>query len=399
MTWGERFQTATAPGPNQITPGAVVMAADGAGNIIHSEARGVTSVEPDRARPMTVDTPLWVASCTKLLTTIATLQMVEQGKLRLDMEVNDLLPEVGALQILTGFGPNKQPQLRKPAAPITVHHLLTQQSGMTYDFLDARLRKWRELRGEEMLDWEWPVHERCTTPLVYEPGQGWAYSVSIDWAGKLVERLNGNCRLGDYMRKHIFEPLGMTMVTFRPLEHDQLRAQLPDATERSSTGKLVPTQPYFRGPNQDPGDDLGGGGLYCTPAEFLKVLVSLLADDEKLLRSTTVKKMFTPQLKDPRALLAVTRDPELGPMVRAGVASEDWQYGYGGTLHTADVPGVCRRGTLSWQGMPNCYWWIDRASATCGLYMSQLMPAGDGPSMDLAIDFRREIFRRANASI
>ncbi|KAL4970923.1 serine hydrolase domain-containing protein [Aspergillus stella-maris] len=394
MTWTERFDAATAPGPGQITPGAVVMAAEASGRIIHSEARGFTSTEPHNARPMTVDTPLWIASCTKLLTTIAALQQVEQGRVDLDAEVGGVLPEVQALPILTGWDEHSQPQLKNPSKRITLRHLLTQQSGMTYDFLNHDIRRWREANGQELLDWDWPIEERCATPLVYEPGEGWSYSVSVDWAGKMIERMNGNMRLGEYMRKNIFKPLGMTMVTFRPLEHDEVRSQLSPATERTAPGVFVPAKPYFCGVNQDPVDDLGGGGIYCTPAEYLKVLVSLLKNDGKILNPKIRDTMFQPQLEDPRHLLETAEDPELGPMVRAGVDSKDWQYGFGGTLQTRDVAGTCRKGTLSWQGLPNCYWWIDPATGTCGLYMSQLMPAGDPESMKLAIDFRREIFSR-----
>ncbi len=245
-------------------------------------------------------------------------------------------------------------------------------------------------------------------PLLFEPGDGWAYGCSIDWAGKMVERVTG-VRLGEYMKEHIYEPLGMTSTGFRLAENDILSSRLCATTARSPTGGFVPAAPY---PNQNPADDLGGGGLYSSVPDYMQVLISLLGNDGKLLKPDTVQLMFTPQLPDDKYLTAAATHPLAGPMFRSGVDSQDWNWGLGGILNTADVEGVCRKGTMSWGGLPNLFWvrspctlfgmipeidlriqWIDPSLGTCGMYASQLLPPGDATSVGLAVDFRKYVYK------
>jgi len=225
-------------------------------------------------------------------------------------------------------------------------------------------------------------------PLLYEPGDGWAYSCAIDWAGQMVERVNGGMRLGDYMKKHIWDPLGMTSTGFRPAENETIRRHLCGTTARTPTGELVSVAPY---PAPNPMDDLGGGGLYSSANDYVKVLISLLKNDGTLVQPKTVETMFKPQLADDKHLVAVVTPPE-GAMFRSGVESQAWNFGLGGILNMEDVDGICKKGTMTWGGLPNLFWWIDPAAETCGMYASQLLPPGDAASMALALDFRRSIY-------
>lgn len=87
-----------------------------------------------------------MASCTKLLTTVAALQCVEQGKLKLDEDIGTVLPEWKSPNILTGFKDSGEPQFSKATKRITLRHLLSHSSGMAYDFASPNLKKW--------LDWK-----------------------------------------------------------------------------------------------------------------------------------------------------------------------------------------------------------------------------------------------------
>lgn len=118
------------------------------GKIFHLAAKGQTSVDPKTARPLTTDTTFWIASCTKLLTTVAALQCVERGQLSLDEDVSSILPEWSAPDILIGFDDAGQPRLAKATKKITLRLLLTHSSGMGYDFLSPDLKRWREAQGE-----------------------------------------------------------------------------------------------------------------------------------------------------------------------------------------------------------------------------------------------------------
>ncbi|ETI27066.1 hypothetical protein G647_09748 [Cladophialophora carrionii CBS 160.54] len=393
MAWEEEFESATKPGPGRRIVGAVVIAADASGNIVHHDAKGFTSVDPETAKPMSEDTTFWIASCTKLLTTICALQNVEQGKLVLDDDVSEILPEWKSPDILTGWD-HGQPQFRKATKKITLRQLLTHSSGMGYDFLSPELAKWREWRGEAVRPGGGEITKQYFAPLLYEPGENWAYSVSIDWAGKMVERVNGGISLGEYMQQNIFDPLGMTSTGFRPERNENISRNLCPTTKRTPEGDLVPTEPYAI---QNPKDDLGGGGLYSAAPDYVRVLISLLRNDGKLLRSETVKSMFTPQLSDDSHLRATVGEPLAGPMFRGAVDSPAWNFGLGGILNMEDVDGVCKKGTLTWGGLPNLFWWIDPAAGNCGIYASQIIPPGDAESMALAVAYRRDIFAKSIA--
>ncbi|KAL6242228.1 hypothetical protein RBB50_010776 [Rhinocladiella similis] len=394
MGFSETLQAAVAARTDQKIPGAVVMAADASGKIIYSQAEGQTSVDPENAKPMSIDTTFWIASCTKLATSIAALQAVEKGLLDLDADISNILPEWKEPEILTGFSSAGQPQLKKATKMITLRQLLTHSSGMGYDFLSPELAKWRQFKGQPIGASGEPITERQFMPLIYEPGEGWSYSVAIDWIGKMIERVNGGIRLGDYLKLHIWKPLGMTSTGFRVAENNQISSNLCPTTQRKSTGELVPSAPYN---HPDPVDDLGGGGLYSSAGDYIKMLISLLKNDGTLLKPETVKMMFEPQLADPKPLLAHTQDPNAGAMFRNGVDSASWNFGLGGILTTADVPDVCRKGTLSWGGLPNLFWWIDPVAGNCGIYASQLLPPGDPTSIALSVEFRKEVYAHSKS--
>lgn len=168
----------------------------------------------------------------------------------------------------------------------------------------------------------------------------------------MIERVNGGIRLGEYFKKHIFEPLGMTSTGFRPSENESIRENLSATTARTPTGELVGANAF---PPANPKDDLGGGGLYTAPKDYIKVLIALLKNEGTLLKRETVDMMFAPQLPDSKYLEAVVNSQN-GAMYRSGVDSKLWNFGFGGILNMEDVEGVCKQGTMTWGGLPNLFW-------------------------------------------
>jgi CubicO group peptidase (beta-lactamase class C family) len=131
-------------------------------------------------------------------------------------------------------------------------------------------------------------------PLLYELGTKWLYSTSMDWAGKLVERITG-VTLEEYMKKNIRAPLGITDITFWPDTNPTLKAGKADMTVRNTPeGEIV----HDGGPQLYNGaeDCFGGHGPWASMPNYLKILQSTLQDDEKLLKKETSKIMFEPQL-------------------------------------------------------------------------------------------------------
>jgi len=140
-----------------------------------------------------------IASMTKPVTSVAVMQLVEAGKVKLDEPAATYLPELAAVQVLEGGA------LRAPKGPITVRQLLTHTSGFGYEFLNADLHDYAA-KGK--------IPSAFTggdgfmkAPLVFDPGARWEYGINTDWLGRLVEKVSGQT-LEAYFRQHVFAPLG-----------------------------------------------------------------------------------------------------------------------------------------------------------------------------------------------
>lgn len=345
---------------------------------------------------------MWIASCTKLVTTVAALQCVERGLFALDSsaDVDRLLPEWRDSQILTGFQEGK-PILQDAKEKITLRMLLTHTSGLAYDFHPA-LFAWRQSRGEGPQAMRGPIAESFTHPLIFEPGMGFAYGPGLDLAGLMVARVN-NCTLEQYMRRHLFDVLGMHDTSFRPLEHNNMAARLMPLVTRTSpdqslSDNIDPSSPFKVLP-LGPTDEFGGAGLFSTAEDYLELLKSLLHDDGKLLSPDMVNLMFTESISASsrnslHELLSVPASAAHlipGEHVVGSEGSGEWSIGLGGLLGLTDKAGVLKSPWLQGGGAPNLKWWIDRRGGTCGVFATQLSPPGEAKHQILTHRFQAEM--------
>lgn len=168
MAMEQTFESAWAA---HDIPGIVLLATSRDGTIQYTGTFGNLSVADNNSGPITPDAPMWIASCTKLVTTIAALQCVERGLLTLDADVTPIIPELADIDILTGFDASGKPTYIRAQNKITLRMLLTHSSGLAYDLFNPMIQKWRRSRGE-------PIGHGTTTlkrylgPLLYEPGTG-----------------------------------------------------------------------------------------------------------------------------------------------------------------------------------------------------------------------------------
>ncbi|KAK5944279.1 hypothetical protein PMZ80_003560 [Knufia obscura] len=366
---------ATALEKKEIAGGAVI-AVDREGKELIRHAFGKTSLEED-ARPFDFDTTFWIASSTKLLTSISALQCVEKGLLKLDEDISVVLPEWQDPQIITGFDDAGKAQLTPAKETITLRRLLTHSSGMAYYFMNPLVTQWRDSQKLPVGTGEMSEFKN---PLIFEPGSSWSYGVSIDWAGALLEKVTG-MKLGEYMQKHIFEPLGMTHTTFQAENNEAMMSRMVGRVGRNPVGELIKEE-SGQHPVKNNKDDHGGSGLYSCAQDYIKVLTSLLLDDGKLLKGDMYKELFRGQLEHPEAFTAAVTDPIFGQFFAPafGASRGDdtkWDYALGGAIVDKEVPGQAAKGTLFWSGLPNNYWFVDRENGVCGYYASWLLPAGD----------------------
>ncbi len=339
---------------------AGVITRDGARLTAVAGARGVGDTSP-----VTDDTLFWIASCTKAITSVAALQLVERGLLRLDASVGDILPSLAAPRILTGFSDAGEPILKAAKTPITLRRLLTHTSGLGYDFCCEDLAKYLSVTGVRLMG---PADPEI--PVMFEPGAGWLYGIGIDWAGRLVEAASGQA-LDAYFAEHIFAPLGMTDTTFFP--NAGQRSRQATVHQKLSDGSFaaipfgMPNEPHFM---------MGGGGLYSAAADYLKFLGAIVAGGAPLLKPETFAMMMANQVGDFDAGALKTTQPTLSLDFKPlpGVTR---RWGLAGLLNTDAVPEGRSAGSLAWGGLANCYYWADPAAGAAGIVLAQLFPFGD----------------------
>jgi len=383
----ELLEAAVAAG---TVPGVVTVTA-GRDGVLHESTAGRLSVDGDT--PVGPDTMFRIASMTKAITTVAALQLVEQGRLELDQPVASVAGAFGELQVLDGFE-GIEPRLRAPASQATIRQLMSHTAGLGYRFINEDLTRCQELTGlPDLLTGE--KKGLLGMPLASDPGTRWEYGMSVDWLGQVVEAVTGQ-GLDEVLTEHVLAPLGMIDTSFAPT--DEQRARLMPIHARTPDGGLAATElGWPPAPEFWP----GGHGLYGTAGDYLRFLRALLAggelDGARILAPETVELMFKPQLGD-LALPDIIRtaDPELTNDIQALPVRQTW--GLGLQLVLEDLPGMRRAGTGNWAGLCNSYYWIDRASGVTGAIFTQLLPFFDARIVELAGGFEQEVYAAVGAA-
>ena len=326
------------------------------------------------------------------MTAVSALQCVEKGLLGLDDPIDTVLPEFRDPRILTGFDEAEKPIL-KPASKLpTLRHLLTHSSGIGYSGMDPLLVKWWAQQGNQPDMVNTSIKYSYTFPLIFEPGQGWSYGAGLDWAGQMVERVNDGIRLGEYMKKNIWDELGMKSTTFRPtLDPEIMKRACAKPWRNAETGILEPDQTGIFPIEHEPTDDYGGNGSYTSAEDYIQVLKSLLTNDGTLLKPETRDLLLKPSLgSEAKAMLREQYSGPFGPFLTYGFPNPgedgiEYEYALGGSVivNEEGMKGRADKGMISWGGFPNSYWFIDDKRGVAGVYAAHVYPPGDKPTQNL----------------
>jgi methyl acetate hydrolase len=364
-------------------PGVVALAAT-ANGIVYEGIFGQRRLH--EAPAMTRDTVFRIASMVKLITSVAALQLVEQEKLSLDAPVPDIDPALGSPQVLDGFDARGIPQLRAPHRPISLRHLLTHTSGLSYRLWDAKAARYGK-----SLDLLAPEERSRAprTPLMFDPGERWQYGPSIDWVGRIVESISGE-PLDAYFRKHILDPLGMndTAVVISP----QQRLREASVHRRGPNGSLAP-QPLERQSERQ--SFSGGGGIYSSGPDYLTLIRMLLQggalDGVRILRPDTVALMGQNQIGKIEAGVLKTTTPALSNNVDffPGISLK---WGLGHMINMQPIPDGRSAGSMTWGGLLNTYYWIDPGRRIAAVFMTQVLPFADKRALQIYRQFERGVY-------
>jgi CubicO group peptidase (beta-lactamase class C family) len=351
---------------NQVAGVVALVLRDG--KVVYERAVGWADRENDRR--MQVDTIFRIASQTKAITSVATLILMEEGKLSLNDPVSRYLPSFK--QTTVAVTKDGQTEVVPARRPITVRQLLTHTAGISYGIAPSVADRYAAASLGPAAGFGWYTADKeepiCTTmerlgalPFSAQPGEAWVYGYNTDILGCIVERASGMA-LDAFIRTRITEPLGMRdTVFFLPSEH---RTRLAAVYTRDADGKVARAAEgargqghYVDGPRQS---FSGGAGLLSTARDYARFLEMIRQDGElegkRILSPRTVALMRTNQV---------------------GTLHSDTGLGFGLGFETTDkfgASGLACVGSYGWSGAYGTTYSIDPESRLTIVMMQQVVP-------------------------
>ena len=340
------------------------------GKVIHYETCGYRDV--DKQLPVEKDTIFRIYSMTKPITSVALMTLYEQGKFQLSEPVGKYIPAFSKTKVFSHMSYLDEVLVEQDPA-MTIHHLLTHTSGLTYGwFKDSPVEEQygkSDLRNAD-LSLEEMANAVAGLPLRFQPGSEWNYSLSTDVLGYLVQVISG-MPFEDYLQEKIFAPLGMTDTDFYVPENKinrlaELYFHNPEDGSFHTSSDDSPLKP--RDYTVPPKAPSGGGGLVSTTEDYYKFaqMRSNKGDFEgtRIIGRKTVEYMATNHLS-----------PELlplrnGPNVMNGIG---FGLGFSVIINPAATGVMNSKGTFGWGGAAATNFWIDPQEELVGVIMTQLM--------------------------
>jgi CubicO group peptidase (beta-lactamase class C family) len=340
----------------------------------------VGHADRERGVPMGEDTIFRIFSMTKPITSVALMMLFEEGHFQLDDPVHKTLPAWRDLRVFEA-GNHPHFATRPCERPMTIRHLLTHTSGLTYGFMERTNvdRAYRKLgigtfgKGPGG-DLAHMVALLAGLPLEFQPGSAWNYSVSTDVCGHLVERFSGQ-RFDAFLEERIFRPLGMRDTAFFVPEQKVARfaanyergpapaKELRLLDDPRASRYLEP--PVFLG---------GGGGLVSTAHDYLRFCRMLLAGGElegqRILSRKTLGLMTANHLPGGRDLT----ETSVGMFSEVAQAGTGFGLGFSVLMDPVRAGGGSR-GTYAWGGAASTIFWVDPAEELIVIFMTQLFPS------------------------
>lgn len=352
------------------------------GKIAHLSHQGTSGI--GEGFPVDDETIFRIYSMTKPVTSIALMMLAEQGKVMLSDEITKYLPEFKELKVFDS-GTAKEFTTRDPDRMVTLHDLLTHQSGFTYDFMlehpvDALYRN-NKINGAraEGYDLAGMVTALAEMPLVFSPGTAWNYSVSTDIVGRIIEVVSGQT-LDVFFSEHIFEPLGMHDTSF-VIPQNKLNRFMNNYSRDPLNGKIKladsPTRTIYK-----PGRAFlsGGGGLLSTVRDYFTFVEMLRrggtgANGARIIGRMTLAHMLCNRLPEGKTLTEHGR----GGFTEVAYDGVGFGLGFSVVTDPSQTAAPSSLGNYSWGGLASTFFWNDPVEDMSVILMTQLMPSGSYP--------------------
>ena len=367
------LQTATDRGD---VPGVVVAVVDRNGVLYH-EAFGRSSLL--RNTPMAKDTIFNMASMTKPVTSVAVMMLVDEGRLKLDDEVAKYLPKYKDPRVISRFNEADASYDTRPARrAITIRHLLTHTSGIGYGFSSPLLTKIMQKTMQPELE----------LPLLFDPGESWAYGASTRVLGQVVEVISGQ-KIDAFLESRILQPLGMrdTGYLVPPAKYSRVVA----VNARGADGKFV-ERPM---PATLPANVAGDGGLYGTAADYALFVRMLLnrgrLGETRILSEKSAKAMLEGHTGKVVVQPQESANQALSRNFPIGAGKDRWGLGF--QLQAERLPNRRSPGSGTWAGIFNTHFFIDPDREIGVVVMMQTLPFYDEASMTVYAGVEEAVYR------
>ena len=327
-------------------------------------------------------------SDTKLITSCAALLLFEEGRFRLDDPIGQFIPQLAHRRALRP-GATALDDTEPARGPITIRHLLSHSSGLSYGLLDPGTTIFKAYNERKVLNPATSLADMTDTladlPLVFHPGTSWEYSVATDVVSRLVEIVSGQ-RFDAFIQSRILDPLGMVDTGFVVPEEKRHRF----AAYYAGADPIDPMKPGLTRADDAPYPQAylrpvprlsGGGGLVMSLPDMLALLRSLLPGGPTLLQPETIALMMTNQLPEGVWI----GFPGFGRI-------EGKAFGLGGalTLAPSSIDPKASTGEFQWGGIAGTHWWISPQANLAGLLMTQRQMAFWHP---FSFEFKKLVYQ------
>ena len=310
-----------------------------------------------------------VFSNTKLITSIAVLLLMEDGKLKLDDAIENYLPQLAHRRVLKA-GTSDINDTEAARSSITIRHLLCHSSGLSYGWMDRRstlYQPYQQLRVFQALT---PLADLIEAlqdlPLAFHPGTAWEYSIASDVLARLVEVVSG-LRFDVFLQSRILDPLEMCDTSFVVPEQKQPRLTAyysgSDPMNKLNRGLKRQDNSPYPGAYLKPVQRLSGGaGLVSSLPDMLALMRSFMPDGLTLLTPETRAVMMQNHLPDGVGIAF----PGVGYLPNKG-------FGLGGAviLRPSSMDPAGSTSEFEWGGIAGTHWWISPRHNVAGIAMAQ----------------------------
>ncbi len=346
------------------------------GEVFHFQPYGVLDLES--GMPVERDSLFRIYSMTKPITSAAVMMLYEEGHFSLDDPVGKFIPELANLKVYDGMSETGM-RLVDQHIPISIRHLLTHTSGLSYGFhQDSPVEAM--YREADVTDPDSSLKEMAEKlgklPLISQPGTKWRYSFATDVLGYLIEVISGQ-PFDEFLRERILSPLNMTDTSFFVSEENLDRLATVYGQSTNNNG-IAPLDNSLINRHARPHTLFsGGGGLVSTASDYMRFCQMLLnggvLDGERLLAPKTVEMMRSNHLSDDLKPFAV------GQSSASDTKGCGFGLGFRVVMDIAQHGIIGSNGIYSWGGAASTVFWIDPVEDLAAILLTQFMPSSHYP--------------------